>query len=486
MYKFIIWGTGNVAKGFVTDHYNGFFRHNMIMAFVDNAYREKQETFFNIPIISPDEIMHYDMDYILIASSYDEEITEQIVDKLHYDAKTIIHMCDIYHFMYDYWENTLSLSQKKVLCIVKNQVDYEQRKSWFMCRINVIGYVEISSLNNICDYDYDYLLLIRVANEMNYEKYIIETLHKNYNIPLERILSYSIYEVYRDTDIKVESSSCVIGNGSNSDKKFLIIGADFEMGLGAILNSVAVNIRYARENGYVPVVDMMTHSNQYLYEEELGTVNAWEKFFLQPAGYNLDDVMNSKNTYRSALVRRDKIKDRTNLFDFLKPNRQLMEFCQLMKEQLSGKKLLGVLYRGTDYANLKPYGHPIQPTLEQMIIKVKEKIIEWGCFEGIYVCTEVEEAIKEFEININLPVYYQPQRRFSQSTDSFLGTVEFNRENDKYLRGAEYFSALLWLSKCDSLVAGICGGSNMALRLNNGKYKNQYLFSLGKYGIDDI
>lgn len=188
----------------------------------------------------------------------------------------------------------------------------------------------------------------------------------------------------------------------------------------------------------------------------------------------------------SALNRRDKIKDRTNMFNFLQISAQLMEFVNLMEKQLSGKKLLGVLFRGTDYANMKPYGHHIQPTLEEMIMKVKEKINEWGDFDGIYVCTEVEEAIKEFETNFSIPVYYYPQKRFPQSTDCHLATVEFERENDKYLRGAEYFSALWWLSKCDSLIAGRCSGSYIASQLNDGKYKNKYLFTLGMYGIDDI
>lgn len=230
----------------------------------------------------------------------------------------------------------------------------------------MIGCADIKALDNICDYDYDYILpLKRDSNEIN------ESLQQNYNIPPEQILCLSIFETYRDTDIKILSPSSV--HGENADKKFLIINVTPIQGLGVILNSVANHTRYARENGYIPVVDMMTCPNQYLYEEELGTVNAWEKFFSQPAGYNLDDAMNSKNAYSSAILRRDKINDRTNLLDFLKPNRQLMEFCQLMEKQLRGNKLLGVLFRGTDYANMRPFNHFIQPTLEQMIMKVKEK-----------------------------------------------------------------------------------------------------------------
>lgn len=296
MYKFIIWGTGKVAKKFVVDHYNGFFRSNIIIAFVDNFCRKEPETFFDIPIISPNQIVHYNMDFILIASSFDEEITKQIVNELHIDEKQILHMYDIFRFMYAYWENNLHLSKKKILCI-GDKVRYNQIKEIYNHRLNVIGSVEISTLD-IYDYDYDYVLLLSdnisgVNGRIDYEKHIIETLHQNFNIPMEQILSNSTWECYRAIDIKMESNSSVVG----ADKKFLIIRIGPTIGLGAILGTVAYNVKYARENGYIPVVDMMTYHNQYLYEEEIGTVNAWEKYFLQPDGYSLNDALNSKNFY---------------------------------------------------------------------------------------------------------------------------------------------------------------------------------------------
>ena len=113
-------------------------------------------------------------------------------------------------------------------------------------------------------------------------------------------------------------------------------------------------------------------------------------------------------------------------------------------------------------------------------------MIEWGCFDGVYISTEVEEALETFKIELNCPVYSYPQKRFKENTDQYLATIEFNRENDKYLRGAEYFSSMYILSKCNSLIAGICGGTNFSLMFNNGMYENKYLFNLGLYGIDDI
>lgn len=55
-----------------------------------------------------------------------------------------------------------------------------------------------------------------------------------------------------------------------------------------------------------------------------------------------------------------------------------------------------------------------------------------------------------------------------------------------YLRGADYLIALYALAKCDSLVAGMCGGSEIVLKLNKNAYRHVYLLPLGQYGIDDV
>lgn len=258
------------------------------------------------------------------------------------------------------------------------------------------------------------------------------------------------------------------------------------MGLATCLNNIADHVRYAKEKGFIPIVDMMTYHNQYLYDNEIGQSNAWDKFFFQPSNYNIETVMKSKNIFWSAVLRHDKIKNQLNMFDWLKIKPELLKSCKSFEKNINNKKLLGVLFRGTDYANMKPYGHCIQPTLYEMIDIVKKKLIEWGEFDGIYICTEVEEALETFKMEIDYPIYSYPQKRFTRNTSQYLATIEFDRENDKYLRGIEYFSALYILSKCNSLIAGRCGGSDFALRFNNNTYENKYLFTLGTYGIDDI
>lgn len=64
---------------------------------------------------------------------------------------------------------------------------------------------------------------------------------------------------------------------------------------------------------------------------------------------------------------------------------------------------------------------------------------------------------------------------------SYLADVHFNRENDEYLKGLEYLSSLNILSKCSGFIGGNCGGSQLAVFLNNLNYSETYVFNLGYY-----
>ena len=82
----------------------------------------------------------------------------------------------------------------------------------------------------------------------------------------------------------------------NPDKTFYIYG--FEDNIGGIwwhINKVLMHIAYAKDKGYILVVDMKNYMSQYQLRENLGIVNVWELFFKQPFGYTLEDIKSSKN-----------------------------------------------------------------------------------------------------------------------------------------------------------------------------------------------
>ncbi len=68
--------------------------------------------------------------------------------------------------------------------------------------------------------------------------------------------------------------------------KYYIIGYDDPQNCGWTVweRVVLYNSMYAVEHRMVPVVDMQNYRNIYLEEGEIGRVNAWEKYYLQPGG----------------------------------------------------------------------------------------------------------------------------------------------------------------------------------------------------------
>lgn len=61
-------------------------------------------------------------------------------------------------------------------------------------------------------------------------------------------------------------------------------------GLFALFRNILAGIAFADRHSMLPVVDMKNYPNAYLEAEEVGRVNAWEHYFLQPAGISLDEI----------------------------------------------------------------------------------------------------------------------------------------------------------------------------------------------------
>lgn len=148
-------------------------------------------------------------------------------------------------------------------------------------------------------------------------------------------------------------------------------------------------------------------------------------------------------------------------------------------------KILGVCCRGTDFISLRPKGHPVQPTVDQVLEKVQQYIAQYG-YDKIYVTSEEYKIVKIFEeaypekVLTNKKMYYD-ELFYSNDQVTYIGQVEFDRENDRYLRGIEYFSSVYILSKCNAIIGGNCGATRAALYMNDLNYEEKYIFDLGLY-----
>lgn len=483
--KILIFGTGSSTMLYIRDC-KEYFDNIEILGFVDNNKDKLGKEISKKKIISPYAISDFDYDVILICSVYEEEVYNQLVFTLDICEKKIYTRRRFFEkFVFPWYDEKYNLYNKKILIISENYAtDKEYRKYYgrYCDLFNVTKIISINEIYLIQNYEYDYILLTNFSPVVLQNKKllednlsIIDNLVKNYIILTNEVISIyfaNIREIQYGNDY--------------SDKKFLIIrSSGYFAGLGIIALTAAKGIEYAKTKGYIPIIDMQTQETQYLEDEEYGKVNAYIKFFKQPDGYDVNDIKNAKSVsiMYGAKWFSEKKEDR-----LIFPNMQSElydKYCNF-KKKFKNKKVLGVLFRGTDYANLKPYGHNIQPDLYSMIQVVKEKIEKWGEFDLIYLCTEVKEACEKFEIEFGKEkVCYYPQLRYKSDTKKYLADIPLLK-GEHTEQGKSYWIALNCLAVCDSIIAGQCAGTKIATIINNYKYKNKYLFKLGKYGIDDV
>lgn len=225
--------------------------------------------------------------------------------------------------------------------------------------------------------------------------------------------------------------------------------------------------------------------------------NNWSDFFEQP----IIEIKESINSFKkeqkvncrfkpafSTIYSKRKLRIWGNIYnEFIKFNSEFENYFKTEYDNLiKGKKVLGVICRGTDYIKTKPKYHPIQPKIED-IIKESEELLKKKKYDYIYLATEEKKYYQMFIEKFGKDIIITNQRKYYDSIydkmeeKSLLYSVSFNREDDQYQKGKEYLSSLKLLSRCDGLIGGHCGGSDLALFFNNCKYDYVHIYNLGVY-----
>ena len=284
----------------------------------------------------------------------------------------------------------------------------------------------------------------------------------------------------------------------NPDKTFFVIRRNApDAGLFSFVITNIGWIKYAIDKGYTPVVDMEYYYNAYITKEHVGIDNAWDFYFKQPCGYNLKDIAHSKNIIISSLNAASYKPDFNDLgivecwrtFScsyFALSDPVLSETDKKEKELFIGRRVLGVLCRGTDYSSLKPHGHPIQPDPNMVIEKANEEMKRLCC-EKLYLATEDENIYEKFVGEFGDRLLTISTDRYSDTGKRLLNDVTEQKENglsdsskEKYKKGFDYAVTIGLLSRCTGLVAGQTSGTLGALLLTKG-YESVFLFDLGNY-----
>jgi len=283
------------------------------------------------------------------------------------------------------------------------------------------------------------------------------------------------------------------------DKTFFLIRINNHgLGLLGVYNCVLGYLRIAEKFNYIPIVDLKNYANGYLYKDEIGKKNSWEYYFEQPSKYCLDEVYQSKHVVLASGVNPREAspiilrhyyllypKNRSELYyriirDQLKLKMDIKhqidnEFNQIIK----GKRVLGIVKRGSDMINCK--GHAIQPDIKDLIAKASYSMTKWNC-DFLFLASEETIAVDEFKKIFGDKLLTNQSARINEYIEKKAYTdISFNRENDKYLKGLEYLTTVVLLSRCTCLIGSLVGATAGALGMNGGRYENTYIYDLGEY-----
>lgn len=254
------------------------------------------------------------------------------------------------------------------------------------------------------------------------------------------------------------------------------------------------------DQGYIPVIDTIGADNILTGLSREYAVNAWELYFGQPfiplsqvdaedrevkilegipgfmPSYDMDCLMNP------------------GLMAFW---RGIMKKYMPMSEELynsvgdcldrlpfgNGEKVLGVLCRGTDYTNIRPFNHPVQPPLKEVLEKAEEFMQYYEC-DYCYLATEDQEILQAFQNKFKDRLLTTQEIYYRSDLEDTINDANSRRNIDLHQKNMEYLTALSVLSKCRYFIGGRTSGTVVSLLLSEG-FAAEYIWDCGRYGIDD-
>ena len=292
----------------------------------------------------------------------------------------------------------------------------------------------------------------------------------------------------------------------NGDKNIYVIRVRREsLGLMGYYMAILGHLRIAEKRNYIPVVDMMNYKNQYLCSDKMGVVNSWEYYFKQTNPIiSLEEAYKSKNVVLSNMETPMEANPRM-FYEQIYLNGHMEEYYKKIKKHFhfqpeiekilknnydnifgpivaKGKKILGVVCRGTDIIGFP--GHSIQASKEELLDIVKELMEKYQC-DYVFMASDTDKAIRFFEQHMGKTVVLTNDAKryddFSEKHANVLSEMHFERENDEYLKGMEYLTTIYLLSKCNVLVGSLVGSTIGAICMNCGAYEHVQIIDKGVY-----
>lgn len=258
-----------------------------------------------------------------------------------------------------------------------------------------------------------------------------------------------------------------------------------EDGLLSLFSYIMGRIDYADRNGLVPFVDVDAKTD----------VSTFNRYFHQKTQLTREEVYKSKNVLLSGYgcksvfpgwcdyINTEHNEEKRALLDqYIEITDEVKQYWNLQKDIIHPENCLGLYLRGTDYIQLKPSGHPIQPTLSDVKEQIDE-ILNQENLKRIFLVTEdlqikeeVERVYPGMVMTITDDLFFHNDGRLKYVGERIREAAVNVEENN-----IRYLVKILLLSECKALVGGRTNGSVVAAAFNGGKYSQKFIYDVGLY-----
>lgn len=254
---------------------------------------------------------------------------------------------------------------------------------------------------------------------------------------------------------------------------FLIDYSTGNAGLVDIMKFTATYVMIAQKRGWIPVVNLNCHPNQYLNSID---DNMWEYFFSPVSNISIEEAYACKNVIRCSVNNIRLNEFRINIFyrkmekllfinhglrwrQIIRINAECLEFIvsNIPNKILDANwRVLGCVARGTDYGNaanslMNRNRAPIA-SIDKMITTCKWKMELWNC-DYIFLATEDEKIFKKFKSEFREKLLYVNQKRvWHDYTKNYIPVAKLLDIKDGKKFGMTYLSVLYSLSRCNVLL----------------------------------
>lgn len=285
-------------------------------------------------------------------------------------------------------------------------------------------------------------------------------------------------------------------------RKYCIIRRNDRIpGIGSHVITNLGQILFSLDSGYIPVIDTVNVDNIFTEISKTYSANAWELYFRQPMSVGLEAVRQATEIrYLDGIpaFKPDDSMDcllNPNIMDFWR--RMIKKYMQLSLEMEAcierciqilpfhdGVRIAGVLCRGTDYVNIRPHGHPVQPSVDYISSEIEQIMEEQKC-DYCYLVTEDQDIADILKRRFGSRLLMTQQIFYPSDSSDILTSINNKRNINAHQKNKEYLTALAILAKCQVFIGGRTSGTVTSFLLSDGFEKIQ-LWNRGRYGIDDL